>query len=102
MVNDVVFTGSIMVMSEHVAVLPVAELAEIKLALLAMMLEAEPPVELLLLGCGKQIRRLPVNLQAALRERGMAVELMDTGAACRTYNVLLAEGRRVAAVLIAV
>jgi uncharacterized protein len=57
-------------------------------------------IELLLLGLGR--RMLPVNpsLRAALRARGIAVEAMDTGAACRTYNVLLAEDRHVAAALL--
>jgi uncharacterized protein len=41
-------------------------------------------------------------LRAALRAAGVVVEPMDTGAACRTYNVLMADGRRVAAALIAV
>jgi uncharacterized protein len=45
---------------------------------------------------------VPPALRAALRGAGIAVEPMDTGAACRTFNVLLAEGRRVAAALIAV
>ena len=39
-------------------------------------------------------------LRAALKARGIAIEAMDTGAACRTYNVLLAEDRRVAAALL--
>jgi uncharacterized protein len=37
-----------------------------------------------------------------MRARGVGVEALDTGAACRTYNVLLAEGRRIAVALIAV
>ena len=45
---------------------------------------------------------IPENLRAAARERGLALEPMDTGAACRTYNVLMSEQRQVAAALIAV
>jgi uncharacterized protein len=45
---------------------------------------------------------VPAALRRALREAGIVTEIMDTGAACRTYNVLAAEGRRVAAALIAV
>lgn len=41
-------------------------------------------------------------LMQALKKRGLSVECMDTGAACRTYNVLMAEGRRVAAALLPV
>ena len=42
----------------------------------------------------------PPALRAALGTRGLSIESMDTGAACRTYNVLMAEDRRVAAALI--
>lgn len=59
-------------------------------------------VDLLLIGCGSRIALIPKNLRASLRAAGVVVEAMDTGAACRTYNVLAAEGRRVAAALIAV
>ncbi|MBM3569816.1 MAG: hypothetical protein FJX46_13810 [Alphaproteobacteria bacterium] len=57
-------------------------------------------VEVLLIGCGKAIQFLPPALRAELRAAGIGVEIMDTGAACRTYNVLLAEGRKVAAALL--
>lgn len=57
-------------------------------------------VQILLLGLGRRGGTLGVDLRAALRCAGIAVEPMDTGAACRTYNVLVAEDRRVAAALI--
>lgn len=57
-------------------------------------------VELLLLGLGRRIAPVPPALRQALKARGIAVESMDTGAACRTYNILLAEDRRVAAALL--
>ena len=60
------------------------------------------PVELVLVGCGKRALPLDFDLRQALKTRGLGVEVMDTGAACRTYNVLLAEGRRVAALLMPV
>jgi len=59
-------------------------------------------VELLLIGTGARMTRIDGALRQALRADGVVVEVMDTGAACRTYNVLMAEGRRVAAALIAV
>jgi uncharacterized protein len=61
---------------------------------------ADGTVELLLLGLGRRIVPVPTALRLALRRGGVAVEPMDTGAACRTYNVLLAEDRRVAAALL--
>lgn len=56
--------------------------------------------EVLLLGCGARIEFLPAPLKNALRQRGLNVDVMDTGAACRTYNVLMAEGRLVAAAML--
>lgn len=57
-------------------------------------------VELLLLGLGRRMVPLPASVRLGLKASGIAVEAMDTGAACRTYNVLLAEDRRVAAALL--
>ena len=59
-------------------------------------------VEILLVGMGKDLRPLPAALRAALKKAGISADPMSTGAAVRTYNVLLAEDRAVAAALIAV
>ena len=59
-------------------------------------------IDLLLVGMGTDLRPLPRDLRARLREAGIATEPMSTGAALRTYNVLLAEDRPVAAALLAV
>ncbi|MFC3677387.1 Mth938-like domain-containing protein [Ferrovibrio xuzhouensis] len=64
--------------------------------------DADPAVELLLVGCGPSIAFLPKDIRAAVRERGVVMEALDTGAACRTYNLLMGESRRVAAALIPV
>jgi uncharacterized protein len=57
-------------------------------------------VELVLIGLGKRGAPVASALRAALKAHGIGVEAMDTGAACRTYNVLLAEDRLVAAALL--
>lgn len=59
-------------------------------------------VDLLLLGTGARMTQIDRGLRHQLRAAGVVIEVMDTGAACRTYNVLLAEGRKVAAALIAI
>ena len=59
-------------------------------------------VEILLVGTGKDLRPLPAALRNVLREAGISADPMSTGAAVRTYNVLLVEDRAVAAALIAV
>lgn len=63
--------------------------------------EAEE-IEILLVGTGQSLQPLPADLRKVLRDAGMAVETMATGAAVRTFNVLLAEERAVAAALIAI
>jgi uncharacterized protein len=59
-------------------------------------------IEFLLVGTGSSIRPLPADLKAALREMNISSDPMSTGAAVRTFNVMLAESRAVAAALIAV
>lgn len=61
---------------------------------------AEGDIELILLGLGKRGGPVAPALRAALKAHGIGVEAMDTGAACRTFSVLLAEDRRVAAALL--
>ena len=73
---------------------------DLTLESLAPLREAAIPTELLVLGCGARAVFVPPALRAALKEAGMSLEVVDTGSACRIYNVLLAEGRRVAAALI--
>jgi uncharacterized protein len=67
---------------------------------LAPLSEAPTPTELLVVGCGPRAVFLRPALRASLKSAGLSLEVVDTGSACRTYNVLLAEGRRVAAALI--
>ena len=67
---------------------------------LAPVRDAAEAVGVLLLGCGKNGALIDSALRAEVREWGVVIEAMGTGAACRTYNVLLAEGRDVAAALI--
>jgi uncharacterized protein len=59
-------------------------------------------VEYLIIGAGERLLPMPSQLRAKLRGAGIACETMATGAAVRTYNMLIDEDRRVAALLIAV
>ncbi|MBU3962953.1 MAG: Mth938-like domain-containing protein [Alphaproteobacteria bacterium] len=59
-------------------------------------------IEVLLVGTGSKLRPLPAELKAALKAKGIASDPMGTGAAIRTFNIMLAEQRAVAAALIAV
>lgn len=53
-------------------------------------------VDVVFIGTGTDIAHIPADLRGALEEAGLGVEAMTSPAACRTYNVLLSEGRRVA------
>ena len=59
-------------------------------------------INVLIVGCGIEFLPIPDFLCEGLRKQGIVLEWMDTGAACRTFNVLLVEERPVAAALIAV
>ena len=73
---------------------------DLSLESLAPLREATVPTEILVLGCGARAVFVPPELRAALKAAGIGLEVVDTGSACRIYNVLLAESRRVAAALI--
>ena len=53
-------------------------------------------VDVLFVGTGAEIAHLPAALRERLEAEGLGVEVMNSPSACRTYNVLLSEGRRVA------
>lgn len=64
--------------------------------------EEADAVKFVLFGTGPDIRRLPPELADRFRKAGISCDPMSTGAAVRTFNVMLAEGRPVAAALVAV
>lgn len=94
--------GSVLVFPETTLAWACSDIAALGRDVLAPVIDAAPIPELLLVGCGALLRPLPPTLRAALATAGIRVETMDTGAACRTFNVLLTEERRVAAALFAV
>jgi uncharacterized protein len=100
-VSGIGYEGAILVFPDATEPWPVRTLAEVTAASLKPVI-ARGTVQILLLGCGKRMQPVPAALRQALRQAGIVVDPMDTGAACRTYNVLLAEDRRVAAALLPV
>lgn len=100
---DMSHRGSILALPSGIHALPLQAASEIDEAAVAPVLE-EPKgsVELLIIGAGADLRPVPAALRARLRAAGIMVEAMATGPAVRTYNMLLDEDRRVAAILIAV
>lgn len=94
--------GSVLVFPTRVLAWPVTNIADLTADWAGPVIDAGDRVEILLLGCGERMVPVGAHLRQALRAARIVLEAMDTGAACRTYNVLLAEERRVAAALIAV
>ena len=92
--------GSILLFPDQIHPWPVAAMADVTADSLRPVIDTDPPVEVLLIGCGARHDRLAPSLNEALG--GVAVDVMATGPACRTYNVLAGEDRRVAAALIAI
>ena len=101
-VSGTAYRGSILVLPERTLGWPVADIGELTLESLEPILAEGGAIELLLLGCGARLAFIAPDLRQQVRAAGPVLEPMDTGAACRTYHVLLAEGRRIAAALIAV
>lgn len=103
-VSGTVHESSILVFPDHTLPWGARAAADISLENLDEVAKAAAAgnVDVLLIGCGTRMAQIPGDLRRALRAAGIVIEPMDTGAACRTYNVLMAEGRRVAAALIPV
>jgi uncharacterized protein len=93
--------GSILVLPDGTRDWSVDSMGDLSLPSLSPIIDFEPAVELLIIGCGATFSLPPVTLRDVLRSKDIGVETMDTGAACRTYNVLAGEDRRVAAALMA-
>ncbi|MGE5546369.1 MAG: Mth938-like domain-containing protein [Solirubrobacterales bacterium] len=96
------YDGSVVILPDRTHPWRLGAIAELTVESLTPVLEAEVRPEILLIGCGRSMAPIPRDIRFALKSAGIVVEPMDTGAACRTYNVLITEDRRVAAALIAV
>ena len=94
--------GSILCLPSGIHGWEPADPAALKLEDFERVFQEADGVEILLVGTGKELKPLPPGLRQALRDAGISADPMSTGAAVRTYNVLLAEDRAVAAALVAV
>jgi len=97
-VNGTRYEHSIVITADRVVPWPVAQAAELEASHIAALLEQTP--EIALLGTGARLTFPPAAVLRPLIEARIGYEVMDTGAACRTYGILMAEGRRVVAALI--
>ncbi|CAH1660507.1 conserved hypothetical protein [Hyphomicrobiales bacterium] len=94
--------GSILTLPSGIKAWEVTDPDELTIGHFAPVIAEAADIELLLIGTGPDMVPLPPAIRQALSEAGLKIDVMQTGAAARTYNVLLAEDRHVAAALIAV
>ncbi|GEP11882.1 Mth938-like domain-containing protein [Methylobacterium gnaphalii] len=99
---DMSHRGSILMLPSGIRAWDATDARQIDLAGLQPVLAEGERIELLLIGTGLDIVPLPEALRRRLKESGIGLDVMQTGAAARTYNILLGENRKVAAALIAV
>lgn len=94
--------GSLMVLPSGMSALQASSLETLDPKSLQGLATEKDDIDFLLIGTGERMQRLPQHLQAWLSSQNLRADIASTGAAVSTYNILLAENRRVAAVLIAV
>lgn len=102
-ISAVSYQGPVLVAPEET--LPwdaVSSVADLTIEHFKPLLDRAGEIDVLLLGTGATMQFVDPALRAVLSSQGLPIDVMDTGAACRTYNVLMAEGRRVVAALLPV
>jgi uncharacterized protein len=99
---DMSHRGSILCLPQGIWASDVKAPADLDLAAVSRALADGAAIDHFLIGTGKDIAPLAPAIRDAFRSRRIVVEPMSTGAAVRTYNILLGERRRVGALLIAV
>jgi len=100
-ISGVRHNGNILLFPDQTLAWEISGIEALSLEALAPVLAADPAVEILLIGCGATMAFIGDDIRTACRKKGIIIDSMDSGAAVRTYNVLLLERRRVAAALIA-
>ena len=94
--------GSILALPSGVRAWPLTSAAELNEDAFGPVFAEAAAIELLLVGTGLDVVPLGEELRWRFRDAGIRLDVMQTGAAARTYNILAGENRRVAAALIAV
>ncbi|MDE0781104.1 MAG: Mth938-like domain-containing protein [Alphaproteobacteria bacterium] len=100
-ISGAVYDTSVLVFPERTVFWNVTRFEDLQPSDFVPILEAAETIEILLLGCGERMQLVTPDLRGPLRAAGVVIEPMDTGAAARTFNLLLSEDRRVTAALIA-
>ena len=99
-INGTMRSESILLFPERIIAWDKPDVTTWKLEDFNEVISTIPGIEVLLLGTGKVHQFVHPDLKKAFKTKLIGVDSMDTGAAARTYNILLSEGRRVAALLL--
>jgi len=94
--------GSLLCLPDGIWAWSITQANEINEGSLARVFENAQAIDTLILGTGRDVWRPEPALREILRASGIVLDPMQTGSAITTYNIMLGEGRRVAAALIAV
>ena len=97
--GDRVLSGAVVVTPDAVRSFDQPDLNQLKPEQLARLLPFLQRMDIVLVGTGGAASTLPDDLRLWAKDQGLALDIMDSGAAARTFNVLLSEERRVGAVL---
>ena len=101
-VNDHKVEGSVLLYNGKVEPWGIATVEEITLDSLTPLLDASEGYDILVVGCGDKARMPSKEIKQAVKEKGLVLEWMNSGAAARTFSVLQTEDRRVLAAILAV
>jgi uncharacterized protein len=98
-ISGVRYAGAVLVLPTKALAWSAGNIAAIDPAPLVSAL-TEAGADLCLFGCGERMEQVPGALRQALKDAGIGADSMATGAAARTFNMLMGEGRAVAAYLV--
>jgi uncharacterized protein len=94
--------GSLLCLPDGIWAWPVAAASAMTAAALALVFDRAESLDFFIVGTGVELWMMPPSLRTRFRDVQISVDVMTTGPAVRTYNVMLMENRRVGAALIAI
>jgi uncharacterized protein len=94
--------GALIVLEEHAVSIPATDLQSLTMEMLQPLFDAADELDVVIFGMGERMEFIPADIMKQLQALNIGSDPMDTGAACRCFNVLVTEDRRAAAVLLPV
>ena len=94
--------GALIVLEEYAVSIPATDLQSLTPAMLQPLFDAADELDVVIFGMGERMAFIPADIMKQLQALNIGSDPMDTGAACRCFNVLVTEDRRAAAVLLPV